>query len=1758
MAQFVTVPENDFSGGINQNAIETMIPDGFIEMGYNAETNSSGSLSKRRGYQSFSGMLPVRAANVVGDGTTLTLTLAEGINLSGYNSVPLYVKGTIAGAPFEKYYESFRTNSRKPLPAGSGTIALQATHGLSTYAMDVGIAQSLSAATSANLQTTMDAIHITKATTFVDIDYTVESATSLFVYFKEHATTGAYSYQSALPESSGTISLPHNLASQNLGFAIYRNDAGVLTKIIPDALVLDTLNTAQLTITVGTPALLEVLLWTIPEAQSVTQAVGFDEVNVTRTITKPSDTTIPFTPYIFTYAYIKTAGDPEIWTAVFPDSVQYDGIGTFTVTYQGTVAAIAGNNLVLCWECVDITNTNTLEVADTTTVASTSELGLSIYGLDHAHIYGDSMPERAGWVTHIDSYLTAADQHIVCGLGGALYRNEDPSITPLHVRMQTRITLGAVIGPAFYDTTAEANRRTRPYLTFTDGDNNTAQIESLTWTDHTTVEALVAVPSYSIVAGSTWVGTTTLDDVISSETDHVTIEGAGYSVNNGLFAVSAIASVDSNHILITFTNEARTDGDYDEIDCGATLGCFTDQLEVDAQSFIAGDLVTSDNITTSAGLSVLDMPSTTELVLTGVVDRLVVVVGQKLTATRTTTVVPLRTRTNVAETAGYVAGDDIAPGSILEVNTAVTQTFTMVGGVYTCASTAAWDVDYTLQVFNRDTAETITITNVLSDTTFEAEGTLTAGSILGKTVTFGNVVVVTDDVSNATPLTINYRWNYIESTVESQRAFTANTPTDQPTIRSTMANESMYLTSPDEAMIKYDGDHQYRAGLPRWNPLLGYALDTSAPDVIEIADVSVAVTSYSGKVFTVGSVANFNIGDVVSYTESSLGDELITTVADRDMSSDSGHWTGTNWGVAGGVLAHTTGANAVTLSTPAPTATYKYQIQFYITTTTPGTVIVGYGGATKTIALTAGSSTQIFTLTASTTAVLTITSDASWVGSVDNVSIKRATSDVPNVYTITTLNTTTSTITVDASIVGAVNGTLRIAGVYKYYFRLDAVDRNGSQTAGTACALGDAVVYMPQSAAVRFRFAPLPTSIGNFPVSNVNLHIYRTLQGKSSPFYLVSSLPLSTEEVIFTDVLEDGILGSLDRVNTALLGEEVGTTWDIAPRAECLTIINNRLILGNVTDFPECNLTLTHRLNKLLFENLEGMTLTVNDVVFEGVATAYAATPSKTTVTSVDYVKLTTAEGLAVDQWVYFTNGDPRISGWGKVLEITAGVSATISIKWQNAADEAVDPIHTTAGIFFKASSAIVPVPLYEFTTNSMFRRAGLELNTGTEAMRRFAAAINMYSAATASNITADAGAAYASNSLNIRLPSPGETLTTSVTLPNCDALLYVDGALTATETDIVSTARAHRSRIMLSKPKFPEIFDAVDEMLDINPDDGETITAVIPFFGRSAFGAAQTDGPLAVFKTNSVYVVDINTKQVKKLDTQNVGCTYPYSVANTKNGVMFANYSGIYSIDQNLRLEYLGEMVRRSWRESVDRAQIYTPTAHHHGGSNRYKLSVPLLTSSGQNYWTFVYDHTCEEVTAGASPKRGAWMVYAPMTATGWCNFGTDELMAKTDGRVWIARRTGGATDYRDGAEPIEYNVTLKANMFGNGSIRKTVRRVIAHLRSVGEAVITVSQSINSSNTFGVLDNITMLDPVTVVPPGYQTGLSDNAGLRVMDVVISPKNARCLFYRLNFYNNELDQGVELAGVEYRVSGLSHTGIVSAAGSAGGGTNAGT
>lgn len=130
-------------------------------------------------------------------------------------------------------------------------------------------------------------------------------------------------------------------------------------------------------------------------------------------------------------------------------------------------------------------------------------------------------------------------------------------------------------------------------------------------------------------------------------------------------------------------------------------------------------------------------------------------------------------------------------------------------------------------------------------------------------------------------------------------------------------------------------------------------------------------------------------------TNASIGDELITTEADRDFSSDTGNWTGTKWTIGSGVYTHTAGLNNATLAGYTAVIGKIYQITIKITTTTVGTLVVKYGGASS---IPVGQKTTplndyVIVLVATEESGLVLIPNNSWTGSVDNISIKEITSN---------------------------------------------------------------------------------------------------------------------------------------------------------------------------------------------------------------------------------------------------------------------------------------------------------------------------------------------------------------------------------------------------------------------------------------------------------------------------------------------------------------------------------------------------------------------------------------------------------------------------------------------------------------------------------------------------------------------------------------------------------------------------------------------
>ncbi len=132
-----------------------------------------------------------------------------------------------------------------------------------------------------------------------------------------------------------------------------------------------------------------------------------------------------------------------------------------------------------------------------------------------------------------------------------------------------------------------------------------------------------------------------------------------------------------------------------------------------------------------------------------------------------------------------------------------------------------------------------------------------------------------------------------------------------------------------------------------------------------------------------------------------LGSEMIGATANRDFSSDTGSWTGSNWTIGSGVITHTAGApDVLTLSnlalTSSPVAATVYQISFTTNTTSPGVLTVSMGGVNGSpVGHIVGTVTQGQNIEATNATELKFTPDSAWAGTIDNISVKVLTPSSP-------------------------------------------------------------------------------------------------------------------------------------------------------------------------------------------------------------------------------------------------------------------------------------------------------------------------------------------------------------------------------------------------------------------------------------------------------------------------------------------------------------------------------------------------------------------------------------------------------------------------------------------------------------------------------------------------------------------------------------------------------------------------------------------
>jgi hypothetical protein len=379
--------------------------------------------------------------------------------------------------------------------------------------------------------------------------------------------------------------------------------------------------------------------------------------------------------------------------------------------------------------------------------------------------------------------------------------------------------------------------------------------------------------------------------------------------------------------------------------------------------------------------------------------------------------------------------------------------------------------------------------------------------------------------------------------------------------------------------------------------------------------------------------------------------------------------------------------------------------------------------------------------------------------------------------------------------------------------------------------------------------------------------------------------------------------------------------------------------------------------------------------------------------------------------------------------------------------------------------------------------------------------------------------------------------------------LWFVDGVRYTGTT--YSFSRLYPSRLLVSYRNKPEVFDAPtvaldvdsDSVIDVNTSDGQYITGVIPFFGEAAFTASQKAAILAVFKQNSIYLVDLVAKAnglnpVQKIDSQGIGCTAPYSLANTKDGVVFANEGGIYRLNHDLTVEFLGQLIERLYGQNVNVDRLEIAQGHNHAVERRYQLSVPFAESE-VNTDVLVYDHSREQ--SRYDQKPGSWTRFDNFPVTGWTNLGIDSYFASSRGKVFKLRNTGDTSDYRDDEDPILMRIDLRAMDFGDAGVRKTFPHVLLRFRGGSDNLGTiVSTASDLSSAFAACDQF------KTDLKDRPDGLSDLLARQLYTIRFSVRDNRGMFLQVRVENGSKDETCELTQLAVKVAGLKAQGTTEA------------
>lgn len=535
--------------------------------------------------------------------------------------------------------------------------------------------------------------------------------------------------------------------------------------------------------------------------------------------------------------------------------------------------------------------TDTYQTGSLTNSAALVGVDSWIWGLKLDTMVTDTDADRRSWVTALDSYVTKSRSTLVASFLGNIYSLADqasygtlygmPSPT---LNLSHTVNSTVVIGPAFFGT-VPALPPTRGYVVVPSS-GNLGNLEVIS----SSYDVGTGYTTYNLDAtGATVSGA--LSSIFRANLDYLTVQDSTWASLDGDHLIVQTPTLNAGILTVVTLNTANQELDQQHADIGTTgsrAAVLTDRIPVTGlPRFLSGDILQPENV----GLSVVSDISNA-LIVKYVAEPQTVASATILTVERTASCLP------VSSTAGLVRGDMLSVTGyaqrvrIVNVNSGAdfAATVSATGAVATLNAVGAsflsiYSVGDKISLLNAGVLTgDQTISAVNSNTQLEFESALVVGTtsctLVGSNIGLDESLTLT----SGAVLSVIERWavasapdvpqKRIDPALNRRYGLPAGGTTDASLPAATELADSSYMTNYFDPVQKFDGTASHRAGLNRWNPLVGFDVHSNSPSLIQnpYPRIDPVAIDAAGSTITVST----NLDRVGSYAP---GDQIVVVAA---------------------------------------------------------------------------------------------------------------------------------------------------------------------------------------------------------------------------------------------------------------------------------------------------------------------------------------------------------------------------------------------------------------------------------------------------------------------------------------------------------------------------------------------------------------------------------------------------------------------------------------------------------------------------------------------------------------------------------------------------------------------------------------------------------------------------------------------------------------------------------------------------------------